>query len=84
MAANTLHAVHVLAARNLLGAWALAGCEAVILHGGMLHPIAKTEPGAWCVASEEAFTVLVATVHAGARYQGWQRAVEAAEKEVRT
>lgn len=77
-----IHRVLLFAAGLILARWHAAGQRSVRLHGGMLYPSPiAAGPGSWPVTSGEAATVLVGTVLAGKRYQGWDAACQAAEYE---
>lgn len=78
-----MYDVMCLAAGLILAKWHLAGMRSATLRDGMLEPSVDTPgPGSWEVTSADAARALVATVLAGARYEGWQRACAIADREL--
>lgn len=83
-----LRRAHVLAARLLLGRWAILGSRSVRLAKGRLWPEQLTSAqqpalsAPWPIDCEEAVQVLVASVLMGEHYRGWTACFERAEREV--
>lgn len=78
------HAVRRRAAGLLLATWAQRAVRSVRLEAGRLWPelLAPEHVVGWAVEAPEAQQLLVATAALGERYQGWQRALRIARREL--